>query len=94
MTITIDNIEGVLCARVAMQNAPLILLICKRGFIMCGYLDLTTAEKLGDTACVIRGVSTFEDAFNSKIADATDGAKSAGIFPGMDVRDALRILND
>jgi len=38
---------------IKMQNAVLVLVKTEKGFVMCGYLDIKTAEKLGDAACIV-----------------------------------------
>ncbi len=80
--------------KIELPNAPLILLKCKKGFIMCGYLDITTADKLKDKAAVIRGVKSIDEALKSKISDVSKEAEKAGIKRGMNVFDALEILNN
>lgn len=72
-----------------MQNAPLLVIKADNGFVMCGYLDIGTAEKLGDVAVRVRGVSSFEDVLNAQVVDATQSAKELGITTGMSGKDAL-----
>ncbi len=78
--------------KIDMGNANLILIKADKGFIMCGYLDIETAEKLNDAACVVKGVNSFEDMLNAKIFKATTKAKEIGIKEGMSGREALKIL--
>lgn len=70
----------------------LIVLRGSRGYIMCGYLDLKTAEKFKDCAAVITGVSTIQDSLKSRIYSCTRQAKKLGIYKGQAVRDALKII--
>ncbi len=56
---------------------------------MCGYLNIETAEKLGDAACVVRGVKTVEEMLEGKVSALTSGAKKLGIETGMTGREAL-----
>jgi uncharacterized protein YunC (DUF1805 family) len=72
-----------------MQNAPLLVIKADKGFVMCGYLDIGTAEVLGDAAVRVRGVSSFEDVLNAQVVDATQPAKELGIVIGMSGKDAL-----
>jgi uncharacterized protein YunC (DUF1805 family) len=72
-----------------MQNAPLIVIKADKGFVMCGYLDIGTAEVLGDVAVRVRGVSSFDDVLNAQVVDATQPAKELGIVIGMSGKDAL-----
>lgn len=72
-----------------MQNASLLVIKADKGFVMCGYLDIGTAEVLGDVAVRVRGVSSFEDVLNAQVVDATQPAKELGIVIGMSGKDAL-----
>ncbi len=45
--------------KIDMGNANLLLIKADTGFIMCGYLNIETAEKLNDAACIVKGVKNF-----------------------------------
>lgn len=72
-----------------LQNAPLILIKADKGFVMCGYLNLGAAERVGDVACKVSGVSNFDEALDAKIVELTENAKRIGIQKGMTGREAL-----
>ncbi|MFN0118163.1 MAG: YunC family protein [Elusimicrobiota bacterium] len=71
------------------SKAPLVLAKAKSGFVMCGYLNLETAEKLGDAAAVVRGVMTVEDLLKAKIQGFTSFAAQKGVKEGMTGKEAL-----
>jgi uncharacterized protein YunC (DUF1805 family) len=75
-----------------MQHASLLLVKADRGFIMCGYLDMATAEKLGDIAARVSGVNNFEDFLAAEVKSITAKAKELGITVGMKARDALELM--
>ena len=57
------NVNGHLVQSVHI-NAPggeghpnMLVLVCQKGYIMCGYLNLGTSDAVADAACVIGGVS-------------------------------------
>src|SRR3989304_5755264 len=52
-----------------MEHAPLLVIRAKKGFVMCGYLNIEVANKLGDAAVRVTGVRTFEDVLNAKAVD-------------------------
>ncbi|MFH1771640.1 MAG: DUF1805 domain-containing protein [Candidatus Omnitrophota bacterium] len=79
-----------LCMR--MQDKSLIVLRGSRGYIMCGYLNLKVAEKFKDTAAMITGVSTINEALKAKVFSVTSSAKKLGIYTGQPVKDALGLL--
>ncbi|VVB96669.1 Uncharacterised protein [uncultured archaeon] len=72
-----------------MGNAPLLVIRAGCGFVMCGYLNMDIADKLGDVAVRVTGVKTFEDVLNTKAVDVSMAAKSLGITAGMTAKDAL-----
>jgi uncharacterized protein YunC (DUF1805 family) len=72
-----------------MENAPLLVIRAGCGFVMCGYLNMDIANKLGDVAVRVTGVRSFEDVLNAKAVDVSLAAKSLGIIVGMAAKDAL-----
>jgi len=86
------EVEGksLLGLRVEMPGTPPMLLILGgKGFIMCGYLNLEVAEKLGAAAAVVTGVKTFEDVLNAEIKAATSKGEALGLKPGRIVREVI-----
>jgi uncharacterized protein YunC (DUF1805 family) len=76
-----------------LENANLVLLKAKKGYIMCGLLNIETAERLGQTAAMVTGVKTAEDALKAKIKTATTKAKALGVKEGMSGKEALERLS-
>jgi uncharacterized protein YunC (DUF1805 family) len=79
--------------RVSLPNANLILLVGKKGFVMCGYLNLETAEKVGDAAAVVTGVSTIEDALTASVKKVTSKARQLGVREKMTGEEALKCFS-
>jgi uncharacterized protein YunC (DUF1805 family) len=79
--------------RAELQNAVFLLVIGARGYIMCGYLDMATAEKKGDAACMVTNVKSFGDVLNSGIVSVSSKARELGVREGMSGRDALDLLS-
>jgi uncharacterized protein YunC (DUF1805 family) len=77
---------------VALPKAPLVLVKGERGFVMCGYLNIDAAEKLGESAAVVRGVKTVDDLLKARVVEATTAAKTRGIEVGMSGKEALSYL--
>jgi uncharacterized protein YunC (DUF1805 family) len=82
----IESIElengTVLGLKIDMEHAPLLVIRAPRGFVMCGYLDISMAEQLDDVAVKVRGVRNFEDVLACGVVDL-------GIEVGMPARQAL-----
>jgi uncharacterized protein YunC (DUF1805 family) len=74
------------------DSPPLLLIIAEKGFVMCGFLNVESAEKLGVTAAVVSGVKTFDDVLNGQVRTVTSKAKSLGVEVGMKGADALRFM--
>jgi uncharacterized protein YunC (DUF1805 family) len=72
------------------ESPPLLLIVADKGFVMCGFLNVEAAEKLGVAAAVVSGVKNFEDVLDAQIKAATSKAKSFGIDVGMKGADALK----
>jgi uncharacterized protein YunC (DUF1805 family) len=74
------------------DSPPLILVMGEKGFVMCGFLNVESAEKLGVTAAVVSGVKTFDDVLNGQVKAVTSKAKNLGIEVGMKGADALKLM--
>jgi len=72
--------------------APLILIQTQKGYVMCGYLNMDTANRVGDIAGKVTGVKTFEDVLNAPIVEASEKAKKAGLKEGMTAREFLNSI--
>ncbi len=72
-----------------MEHAPLLVIRAGCGFVMCGYLNIDVANKLGDVAVRVTGVKSFEDVLNAKAVDVSEAAKKLGIAIGMSAKEAL-----
>jgi len=76
--------------RVELPNSPpLLLIMADKGFVMCGFLNIEAAERLGVAAAMVSGVKTFEDVLNAEVRATTSKAKSLGVQLGMRGSEAL-----
>lgn len=75
---------------IPLQGKNLILLKGSRGYIMCGYLNLSVANKFHDAAAKIIGVTSIKDALKARIHSCTAPAKRLGIKPGQRVLTSLK----
>lgn len=78
--------------RVEMKNAPLILLKGSVGYIMCGYLNIDTANKLGDVAVRVTGITDLESMIAATVTEVSGAAASLGLKKGEKVSDILSML--
>lgn len=77
---------------IKLLSKTLILLRGSRGYIMCGYLNLSAAEKCKDAAVKITGVSNIEEALKAQVHSCTSAARRLGIYKGQLVKKALSTL--
>jgi len=85
------SIEGIPCLGLLMEmgNAPLLVIKAPKGYVMCGYLNMDTAEALGDAACMVRGVMDFDGMLQREVVEVTKKAQGMGISKGMKVSEAI-----
>jgi uncharacterized protein YunC (DUF1805 family) len=92
-SVEVESIGSATGVHVKLQNADLLLILGGRGYIMCGYLNMETAEKKGDAAVMVTGVSSFEEMLSAKVASVSSFGKELGIKEGMTGREALSFLS-
>jgi len=73
-------------------KAPLLILQARKGYLMCGYLNMNTANKLGDIAGRVTGVKTYDDMLNASVTEISENAKKEGLCEGMKGHDFLSNL--
>jgi len=89
-TVKVDG-KNCLGLRVELPDAPpLLLIIAEKGFVMCGFLNMEAAERLGVTAAMVSGVKTFDDVLNAQVKAMTTKAKGFGVEAGMKGVEALK----
>lgn len=78
--------------RMDMGSAPLVILKGKKGFVMCGYLNMEAANKLGDCAVRVTGVNDLDTVLSSNAVGVSEGARELGISEGQKVSDFIHLL--
>jgi uncharacterized protein YunC (DUF1805 family) len=73
-------------------NAPLLIITTHNGYLMCGYLNIAAANKIGDVAGRVTGVRTLEEILNAKIIEVSDKARQKGLKEGMTGKEFLNAL--
>jgi uncharacterized protein YunC (DUF1805 family) len=90
------KVDGKACLGVKAElpdSPPLLLIIAEKGFVMCGFLNMEAAEKLGVAAAMVSGVKTFDDVLNAQVKAVTSKAKTLGIEIGMRGSEALKHMS-
>jgi uncharacterized protein YunC (DUF1805 family) len=81
-----NTAEGI---EISLKNGNLVMVMAPKGFIVCGYLNMVTAEKLGDCAAIIKGIKNIEELLSAKVVEVSSKARKIGIKPGMKGLSAL-----
>ena len=93
LTIAGNAAEGIIVPELAGEgHASLVVIRLKRGFLMCGYLNLEKAEQLGDAAVRVAGAN-FDEVLANPITGMTAQAQELGVAEGMTGAEAAAILN-
>lgn len=75
-------------------NVPLLIVKAKKGYVACSYINKDISNRLGDVACFVTGVKSFDEIMNAKVRDMTNWAEELGIREGMSVKKALELMNN
>jgi len=70
----------------------LIVIKGRRGYVMCGYLNLKTAEKFHEAAVIVSGVSTIAGMIKGRVFNVSSEAKKLGIHKNQPIQDVLKII--
>lgn len=78
--------------RLKLPGSNLVVLNSRKGYVMCGYLNLAVANKFKDIAVKITGVSTIKEALKAKVYSAAYRAHKLGIHKNQPLKDVLKII--
>ncbi|MCX5707165.1 MAG: DUF1805 domain-containing protein [Candidatus Omnitrophica bacterium] len=82
-------IRGIL---INLLSKNFILLRGSKGYVMCGYLNLSVARKFNDVAVKIIGVSTIKEALKAKVHSLSPAARKLGLYKGQPIKEAVKII--
>jgi uncharacterized protein YunC (DUF1805 family) len=77
----------------APERPAVIVVIAKRGLLVCGNFDIEELEKRNITAAKIVGLTKIEDALQRNVVAVTSRAKALGIDVGMSGSEAVEKMN-
>ncbi|MGC8646811.1 MAG: YunC family protein [Thermoplasmata archaeon] len=73
-------------------NAYLLIIKREKGYLMCGYLNMEIANRVGDIAGIVSGVSTFDEMLEKPVNVLSKKAIETGIKPGINGKEFLELL--
>ncbi len=74
------------------EGPPLLVIVGRKGFVACGYLDIKVADKLDLLAATIPGVGSVEEMLDSPVKELTERARKMGLRKGMLGRDVISLI--
>lgn len=87
------TVQGIRIVSPGGEGHPNMLVItCKNGYIMCGYLNTAAAETFADAAAVVGG-ACFEETLANPVKAVTPAAAALGVEVGMTGAEAVAMLN-
>jgi len=89
------KVDGKACLGLRVElpySPPLLIIIADKGVIMCGFLNMDAAERLGVAAAMVCGVKTFDDVLNAEVRAVTSKAEKFGVKIGMRGAEALKLM--
>ncbi len=79
--------------KIDLYGANLLLLKGGKGFLACGYINPSTAEKLGHACAIVSGVKSFDDMLKASVIALSSAAERLGVKIGMSGKEALELLS-
>ena len=76
----------------SLTTKTLVVIRGKKGYIMCGYLNMSVACRFKEAAIKITGVATIGDALGAKVCALTPQARKLGVYKNQPVKDVLAII--
>ncbi|MGF6375890.1 uncharacterized protein YunC (DUF1805 family) [Clostridiales Family XIII bacterium PM5-7] len=93
LTVNGQNVQGMRMVSPGGEGHPnLIVIQCKNGYVMCGYLNQAAAESFGDAAAIVGG-SCFAETLANPVKAVTTQAANLGVTVGMTGAEAIAKLN-
>lgn len=86
------TLQGIAMEKPGGEGHPnMLVLIGQKGYIMCGYLNMETAEKVEDAAAVVGG-SCFAEILANPVKAVSKAAEKIGVTVGMTGAEAAERL--
>jgi len=73
----------------APEKPAIIMLIAKKGLIVCGNFDINELDKRGIAAARVLGLTKIEDALQAKVVSVTSRPKALGVDVGISDKEAV-----
>jgi len=74
------------------DSPPLLLIVGRHGFLMCGFLNMEAAEKLNVAAAIVSEVKSFEEMLDKEVIAVSSKAEKYGAKQGMLGREIVKLF--
>ena len=74
-------------------NTNVLIICAENGFLVCGYLNVEVANKVGDICAIVTGVKTPDDMLGAKVVAVSNAAEKRGVKEGMTGKEALVLMS-
>ena len=71
---------------------PLLIIKGSKGFLGCGYINVETCNKTGETCGIVTGVKTHDAMLDAEVQAVSIEAEKLGVRVGMKGKEALEIF--
>lgn len=84
----INGVKLEMC-HIPTKNTHILILAAPKGFLACGYLNVETANKVGDVCAIVTGVKNYDDLLAAEVKLVSHAAEQLGVEVGMIGKDAI-----
>lgn len=75
------------------NNSNVLIIAAENGFLGCGYINVETANHVGDVCAIVTGVKTPEDMLEAHVVSMSHAAAELGVKEGMIGTEALILMS-
>jgi uncharacterized protein YunC (DUF1805 family) len=69
--------------KVKLGEVPLLIIKGEKGYLVCGYFDSKTVEKVKDSCAIVPGVKSFDEMMRKRVEFVSKKAQKLGVKKGM-----------
>ena len=78
---------------ISTNKTSILIIGAENGFLACGYINVTVANRVGDVCAIVTGVKTHEDMLEAFVSQVSEKAAELGVKEGMNGAEALILMS-
>lgn len=75
------------------NNTNVLIIGAKNGFLACGYINVSVANRVGDVCAIVTGVKNHDDMLEAFVSQVSEKAAEIGVKEGMNGAEALILMS-